>query len=75
MPKENVEKLLNVIADAHALGKPIRFWGTPDTVATWSTLHSIGVDYINTDQPEACKEFFRNFIHLQREKEFYFLFV
>lgn len=46
-----------VIAKAHALGKPIRFWGCPDTVSTWYTWINFGIDYINTDHPEICCEF------------------
>ena len=35
---------------AHGLGKPIRFWGAPDTVAAWKAFEKMGVDFINTDQ-------------------------
>lgn len=45
------------IRKAHALGKPIRFWGCPDTVTTWYTWINFGIDYINTDNPEMCCEF------------------
>lgn len=53
--------LTNVITKVHALHKPIRFWGTPDGVTAWNTFHTLGVDYINTDQPEACSAFFYDF--------------
>lgn len=56
--KAVVDKL---IADVHALGKPIRFWATPDGVNAWNMLHNMGVDYINTDAPELCADFFNNF--------------
>lgn len=56
--KAVVDKL---IADVHALGKPIRFWATPDGVNAWNMLHNMGVDYINTDVPELCADFFNNF--------------
>ena len=56
--KTVVDKL---IADVHALGKPIRFWATPDGVNAWNMLHNMGVDYINTDAPELCADFFNNF--------------
>ena len=52
-------KLEELISAAHALGKPIRFWGSPDNENAWRILHQMGVDYINTDQPEACAAFFR----------------
>lgn len=55
---ENVE---TAIAAAHALGKKIRFWGTPDGITAWATLHRMGVDIINTDRVENCAAFFSDF--------------
>lgn len=53
---EDLAKVTEVIAKAHELGKPFRFWGCPDTKTAWSTFLSLGVDYINTDKPyEAAK--------------------
>jgi len=56
---EEFIKLKEAISAAHALGKPIRFWGAPDGPNAWQTFHQLGIDYINTDQPEACTTFFR----------------
>jgi len=53
-------KLKEAIAATHVLGKPIRFWGAPDGPNAWQAFHQLGIDYINTDQPEACAAFFRN---------------
>lgn len=53
--------LTQAIAQVHALDKPIRFWGTPDGVTAWNTFHNIGIDYINTDRPEACTDYFSHF--------------
>lgn len=53
-------KVKEAIAKAHALGKPIRFWGCPDTVSTWYTWVNFGIDYVNTDHPEQCCEFLSN---------------
>lgn len=61
MTSEEYPKVIEVINKVHALGKPIRFWGTPDGITAWNTFHEIGVDYINTDAPEACAAFFRDF--------------
>jgi len=58
--ENELEKLKEVIAKVHALGKPIRFWGTPDGPVAWQTFQKLGVDYINTNQPELCASFFRN---------------
>ena len=59
--KDEYNKVTKVINDVHALGKPIRFWGTPDGVTAWNTFHNIGVDYINTDRPELCADYFHQF--------------
>lgn len=52
------QKLTEVIAKVHSLGKPIRFWGTPDSEEAWAIFHTLGIDYINTNMPEACAAFF-----------------
>ncbi|WP_353719321.1 alkaline phosphatase [Dyadobacter sp. 676] len=50
IPVENDRKALtDVIAQAHALGKPFRFWASPDNINAWKVLMNLGVDYINTD--------------------------
>jgi alkaline phosphatase len=49
------------IKAVHALGKPIRFWATPDGINAWNLMYNMGIDYINTDEPEACTNFFKNF--------------
>lgn len=59
--KAELEKVVKVINEVHALGKPIRFWGTPDGVTAWNTFHNLGIDYINTDRPEACADYFSHF--------------
>jgi alkaline phosphatase len=61
MIEEERRNTVRMIEAVHALGKPVRFWGTPDSPTAWKTFHSLGVDYINTDQPEACTAFFRDF--------------
>ncbi|MCD7913905.1 MAG: alkaline phosphatase [Tannerellaceae bacterium] len=55
------KKLEAIIQKAHAQEKPIRFWGSPDSMTAWNTFYFMGIDYINTDKPEACSAFFRNF--------------
>ncbi|MCF0176878.1 MAG: alkaline phosphatase [Bacteroidales bacterium] len=57
---EQEVRVRDAIARAHALGKPIRFWGAPDTVTCWYTWINFGVDYINTNIPEKCAEFLKN---------------
>jgi alkaline phosphatase len=61
MTTKELGQVVAAIEKTHALGKPVRFWGTPDGITAWNTFYSIGVDYINTDRPEACAAFFRDF--------------
>ena len=51
--------LLSVIKKAHEMGKPFRFWATPDTEASWKLFMELGVDYINTDKVEALASFLK----------------
>lgn len=51
--------LLSVINKAHEMGKPFRFWATPDTEASWKLFMELGVDYINTDKVEALARFLK----------------
>ena len=50
-------KLIAVIERAHRQNKPFRFWATHDSPNTWIELRKMGVDLINTDQPEALNSF------------------
>ena len=55
------DKINQVIHKVHNWGKPVRFWGTPDGVTAWNTFHDMGIDIINTDRPELCSDFFKDF--------------
>ena len=50
--------LESLIQKAHSMGKPIRFWGAPDNITAWTVLCTMGVDFVNTDQPEECANYF-----------------
>ena len=49
LPESEREKLQQILKQAHAAGRKVRFWATPDNENTWQTLNKAGVDYINTD--------------------------
>ena len=49
MPVEDAQKLKTLVAQAHAQGRRLRFWNTPDTPEVWRLLFDAGVDLINTD--------------------------
>ena len=51
------EVLRQVIEDAHARGKKIRFWAFPDNPLAWQTTIDLGIDFINTDHPAKVAEY------------------
>ncbi len=57
MPDAERAKFHALIAQAHAQGRLIRFWGTPDTPEAWQLLRAAGVDFINTDHLTALRDF------------------
>lgn len=57
MPEEDQIKIREVVDRAHQMGKPFRFWGTPDTESAWAQLWQLGVDVINTDQPDSVNRY------------------
>lgn len=55
------DRLAEAVADAHELGKPVRFWNAPEGVTVYYTFYDMGIDYVNTDHPETCAAFFSDF--------------
>ncbi len=51
------EKISTIIAEAHKMGKPFRFWAVPDSKTAWKAMHDLGVDFINTDMPFRCVDY------------------
>lgn len=47
----------NFVDSVHQVGKPIRFWGNPDTKTCWQAFMKMGVDYLNTDAPAKMAAF------------------
>ena len=54
------EKLDDAVTKAHARGRRIRFWATPETVDMWRQLQASGVDHINTDDLAGLEKFLRS---------------
>ncbi len=52
-------KLRGLVAQAHAQGRRLRFWGAQDKDFVWRELHSAGVDLMNTDDLAGLAEFLR----------------
>ena len=49
-------KLEKWIEQAHAQGRKVRFWASPETGNYWKTAHHVGVDFINTDKLERLQQ-------------------
>jgi hypothetical protein len=50
IPAAEKQKLADFVGRAHARGRQVRFWATPEKASVWSELSAAGVDYINTDK-------------------------
>lgn len=51
------DSLVRVVTRAHATGRKVRFWGTPDREPVWRLLRDSGVDLINADDLDALRAF------------------
>ena len=62
MPAGEQQKLSDIVRKAHAQGRLVRFWATPDAPspareAVWRELLAAGVDLLNTDDLKGLQEF------------------
>ena len=62
MPPQERQKLSDIVQKAHAKGRLVRFWATPDVrsagrEAVWRELLSAGVDLLNSDDLKGLQEF------------------
>ena len=55
----DLKKLDNAVTKAHAHGRRVRFWATPENIAVWRQLRASGVDMINTDDLAGLEKFLR----------------
>jgi len=53
----NESRMKEVIDFAHSLNKPVRFWASPDNKEGWEQFIKAGVDILNTDNPEAARNY------------------
>ncbi|MCP5520303.1 MAG: hypothetical protein H7A46_01990 [Verrucomicrobiales bacterium] len=51
------EKLERIVRQAHAQGRKVRFWATPDFPGAWEILRDAKVDLINTDRLADLRRF------------------
>lgn len=58
-PHDSLEiKLRQLSRQVHAQQKLLRLWGIPDNQSSWQQFAEWGVDIINTDHPDACRQYF-----------------
>lgn len=57
MPAEEEAALRAYVKRAHAQGRRVRFWNTPDRPEAWRLLTAIGVDLIGTDDLAGLAQF------------------
>jgi len=56
-PAKERDTLRDVVQGAHAAGRRVRFWATPESPELWRELLAASVDHINTDQLDQLREF------------------
>lgn len=59
IPEIERRKLREIVQKAHAAGRVVRFWGTPENEVMWQELREADVDLIGTDQLERLATFLR----------------
>ncbi len=57
MPADELTKLKEHVAKAHAQKRKVRFWATPDRAEAWRVQKDAGVDFINTDKLAELRAF------------------
>lgn len=60
MPEPEAQRLRKMVEQAHAKGRSVRFWATPDNPAMWQALLNADVDLINTDDLAGLEKFLRS---------------
>ena len=56
-PAAERDKLRTIVNRAHAAGRRVRFWATPESPMLWRELLAARVDHINTDELDSLREF------------------
>jgi len=59
MPEADRRRLRGIVRRAHAQGRLVRLWGTPDDPRVWKELAAAGVDLVNADDLAGARRFLR----------------
>lgn len=57
IPEAEKLRLQTIVSKAHAQGRQVRFWGSPDQPDFWREIRADGVDLINTDDLAGAQKF------------------
>jgi hypothetical protein len=57
IPPAEAARLREIVSKAHAAGRVVRFWATPEDPAVWKVLLESGVDLVNTDDLSGLRKF------------------
>jgi hypothetical protein len=57
LPDDDRAKVRDLVRKAHAHGRLVRFWATPEDPAVWKELRADGVDLLNTDKLAEMRKF------------------
>jgi glycerophosphoryl diester phosphodiesterase len=59
MPLEDEEKIREIVEQAHAKGRTVRFWAGSNRPKVWDKLLDLGVDWINVDRLKKFQRFMK----------------
>lgn len=59
MPENEHQRLVGLVAAAHAKGRELRFYACPNNPKIWQVLLDAGVDWINIDRYRFFSKFYR----------------
>jgi Glycerophosphoryl diester phosphodiesterase family len=68
IPPEEREKIRSAVQEAHAHGRRLRFWATPDKPAVWQELYDDGVDLLNVDDLPGIARFLNDPVRRSRPR-------
>jgi alkaline phosphatase len=58
-PPDSIDtRLLRLVQKVHGIKNLLRLWAIPDNPGSWSGLHHLGIDIINTDKVAECRKYF-----------------
>lgn len=55
---DSTSRIAVLVKKIHGMDKLVRLWAIPDNAASWSRLHQLGIDIINTDKVGGCRNYF-----------------